>query len=44
MQLKRILPENPFLGHYAKDKGNLVTTDGSKTWNYSMANTRQPEH
>ena len=31
MQKRRMLTKNPYLGHYAKDKENLVTTDASKT-------------
>ena len=30
-QIKQMLTEVPCLGHYAKDKDNLVTTDASKT-------------
>ena len=31
MQIKRKLTKKPYLGHFAKDKENLVTTDASKT-------------
>ena len=44
-RIKQMVTEGPCLAHYAKDEGNMVTTDAKKnrTRNYFMTKTRRRE-